>query len=117
MAAKKKATEEQNERQAAVTPTEQAVPGQEEGHVEDAREQTPETAETQETAPDPEKDVEAPALQSLSELAARHRVASWQQAALVRFMGWADGKMLTDEEYRVALNSLTARHLGGGRRK
>ncbi len=111
MAAKKKATEEQNEQQAAAKPTEQAVPAQEEGHVEDAREETPEAP----TAP--ETDVEAPALQSLSELAARHRVASWQQAALVRFMGWADGKMLTDAEYGEALKQLAARHLGGGRRK
>ena len=82
----------------------------------------PETAETQETAPDPEKDVEAPALESsellsLSVLAARHRVASWQQAALCRYMGWADGKMLTDAEYGEALKQLAARHLGGGRRK
>lgn len=81
-----------------------------------------ETAETQETAPDPEKDVEAPALESselmsLSVLAARHRVASWQQAALCRYMGWADGKMLTDAEYGEALKQLAARHLGGGRRK
>ncbi len=81
-----------------------------------------ETAEIQETAPDPEKDVEAPALESselmsLSVLAARHRVASWQQAALCRYMGWADGKMLTDAEYGEALKQLAARHLGGGRRK
>lgn len=81
-----------------------------------------ETAETQETAPDPEKDVEAPSLESsellsLSALADRHRVASWQQAALCRYMGWADGKMLTDAEYGEALKQLAARHLGGGRRK
>ena len=81
-----------------------------------------ETAEIQETAPDPDKDVEAPALESselmrLSVLAARHRVASWQQAALCRYMGWADGKMLTDAEYGEALKQLAARHLGGGRRK
>ena len=81
-----------------------------------------ETAEIQETAPDPEKDVEAPALESselmsLSVLAARHRVASWQQAALCRYMGWADSKMLTDAEYGEALKQLAARHLGGGRRK
>lgn len=81
-----------------------------------------ETAEIQETAPDPEKDVEAPALESselmsLSVLADRYRVPSWQQAALYRFMGWADGKMLTDAEYGEALKQLAARHLGGGRRK
>ena len=32
-------------------------------------------------------------------------------------MGWADGKMLTDDEYEAALAKLSARHLGGGRRK
>ncbi len=121
MAARKKTTEEKNEQQAAATPaeqtSEQAAPGQEEGHVEDAREQTPETVETPEAPAALETDMEAPALESLSVLADRYRVPSWQQAALYRFMGWADGKMLTDDEYRAALAGLTARHLGGGRRK
>ena len=79
-----------------------------------------ETAETPEAPADPEKDVEAPALESselmsLSVLADRHRVPSWQQAALCRFMGWEDGKMVRDAEYREALNSLKRRRLGGGR--
>ena len=56
-------------------------------------------------------------LLSLSALAARHRVPSWQQAALCRYMGWADGKMLTDEAYQAALNSLAQRHMGGGRKR
>ena len=73
-------------------------------------------------APDPEKDAAAPAqeaseLLTLSALAARHRVASWQQAALCRYMGWADGKMLTDAEYGTALKQLAARHMGGGRKR
>ena len=55
--------------------------------------------------------------ESLSVLADRYRVPSWQQAALCRMMGWADGKMLTDDEYQAALAELSARHLGGGRRK
>lgn len=83
-------------------------------------EQAAESAET--AVPDPEKDVAAPAqeaaeLLSLSALAARHRVPSWQQAALCRYMGWADGKMLTDAEYGNALKQLAARHMGGGRRR
>ena len=57
------------------------------------------------------------ALESLSALADRHHVPAWRQAALCRMMGWADGKMLTDDEYRAALAELSARHLGGGRRK
>lgn len=83
-------------------------------------EQATESAET--AAPDPKKDAEAPTreasdLLSLSALAARHRVPSWQQAALCRYMGWADGKMLTDEAYQAALNSLAQRHMGGGRKR
>lgn len=99
--------------------TEQAAPGWEESPVEDAREQTSESAEARETAPGPEKDAaaQAPELKSLSALADRHRVPSWQQAALCRMMGWADGKMLTDAAYKAALAKLSARHLGGGRRK
>ena len=117
MAARKKTTEEKDDQQAVTMTTEQAVPDQEEGHVEDTREQTPGTVETPEAPAALETDMEAPALESLSVLADRYRVPSWQQAALYRFMGWADGKMLTDDEYRAALAGLTARHLGGGRRK
>ncbi|MGE9985349.1 hypothetical protein [Desulfovibrio sp. SGI.169] len=178
MAARKKTTEEKDDQQAVTMTTEQAVPDQEEGHVEDTREQTPGTVETPEAAPsvlERSKDDCAPqeagqprsgseafsaqnasdsecrtgtpaegrhamafplaseasltemdsracdrassGLSSLPVLADRHRVPSWQQAALCRFMGWADGKMLTDDEYRAALAGLTARHLGGGRRK
>lgn len=85
-------------------------------------EQAAESAETRGAAPDPKKDAEAPTreasdLLSLSALAARHRVPSWQQAALCRYMGWADGKMLTDEAYQAALNSLAQRHMGGGRKR
>ncbi len=56
-----------------------------------------------------------PQLESLAVLADRHRVAGWQQAALMRMMGWDDGKMVTDAEYRMALDKLRSRRLGGGR--
>ncbi|WP_300803256.1 hypothetical protein [uncultured Desulfovibrio sp.] len=84
--------------------------------------QAAESAETRETSPDPKKDADTPIreasdLLSLSALAARRRVPSWQQAALCRYMGWADGKMLTDAEYGNALKQLAARHMGGGRRR
>lgn len=111
MAAPKKTTEEKNEHAAPTTnPT---TASQDEGHVNGAGEQTPEASiDSQENmAVD-----SGPKLQSLSALAERHRVPSWQQAALCRFMGWADGKMLTDAEYGDALKKLSARHLGGGRR-
>ena len=55
------------------------------------------------------------ALESLAVLANRHRVPGWQQAALMRMMGWDDGKMVTDAEYRMALDKLRSRRLGGGR--
>lgn len=60
---------------------------------------------------------QAEELESLSALASRYRVPSWQQAALCRFMGWAEGKMLTDAEYSAALDKLSARGLCGGRVK
>lgn len=125
MATKKNAVEEQ-----AAQAEEQAVTagagtaetaGSTESPAEERHdEQAAESAET--AAPDPEKDVAAPAqeaaeLLSLSALAARHRVPSWQQAALCRYMGWADGKMLTDAEYGSALKQLAARHMGGGRKR
>ena len=33
----------------------------------------------------------------------------------MRMMGWDDGKMVTDAEYRMALDKLRSRSLGGGR--
>ena len=42
-------------------------------------------------------------------------VAAWEQAALMRMMGWADGKMIADADYRAALAKLHGRRLGGGR--
>lgn len=53
--------------------------------------------------------------QSLAALAARYRVPAWQAAALNRFMGWADDKMVSEADFVVALHSLDARRLGGGR--
>lgn len=120
MATKKMTTEEENEQRVAATETEM-----EESHVEPATE----TVEKPEASAAPETDVEAPApespqdaagratseLSSLSELADRHRVPSWQQAALCRFMGWAEGKLVSDAEYRDALENLKRRRLCGGR--
>lgn len=56
-----------------------------------------------------------PPLETLSVLADRHRVTSWQQAALMRCMGWESGKLVTDAEYRAALNRIKNRPMGGGR--
>ena len=58
----------------------------------------------------------APALESLSELANRHRLTTWQQAALLRFMDWTDDKRVSEAEYAAALDGLKPRRIGGGRR-
>lgn len=63
--------------------------------------------------PEPEK--EPPALESLAVLADRHRVPTWQQAALCRYMGWENGKMVTNADYLDALDKLKTRRVGGGR--
>ncbi len=123
MAARKKTTEETPDQQAATAAmdTEQAEQTASAPEEEAHAEQTPEAAQAAldppENVADAVPDDTGPKLESLSVLADRHRVPSWQQAALVRYMGWADGKMLTDEEYRAALAKLSARRLGGGRRK
>ena len=83
-------------------------------------------APAQEAAPAPEAaggkakakaaaKAEGPELESLAALADRHRVPAWQEAALCRFMGWAEGKMVSNAEYLAALGKLNSRRLGGGR--
>ena len=57
------------------------------------------------------------ALENMDELAARFRVPQWQQAALVRFMGWAPGKRVSAQEYEAALDALLSRRMGGGRKE
>ena len=89
---------------------------------------TTETAETERKEPEAPHDspaVETPQenatvtaenmelLFSLSELAARHRLPSWQVAALNRLMGWEDGKKVSEAEYAVALGGLKNRRIGG----
>ncbi len=96
---------------------EQTASGRETDQSEEDREQTSSaTVETPETSADREKDAEAPALEQLSVLADRHRVPSWQQAALLRFMDWTDDRLVSDADYRAALESLQHRRMGGGRR-
>ena len=124
MATKQKTTEESQEKTAVMaSPVEQDTaqesstiePEKEAAHDEPAQA----SVETPEASAAPETNVasQTPVLESLSVLADRHRVPGWQQAALARFMGWADGKMLTDDEYCDALKKLAWRHIGGGRRK
>lgn len=97
----------------------------------DEAQATPETAMEQAAQPAPaapaneaaaadtarvEAKAAAPALESLGVLADRHRVPSWQQAALLRYAGWADDKLVTEAEYAEALEGLKNRRIGGGRR-
>lgn len=58
---------------------------------------------------------EGPVLESLHILADRHRVPTWQAAALAQFMGWAEGKQVTNADYIKALENLKSRRIGGGR--
>lgn len=117
MATKRTMVEEQ-----AAQAEERAVPAGTEtaenaGSSEPSAAGAPEEERHDEQAAESAETREASDLLSLSALAARHRVPSWQQAALCRYMGWADGKMLTDEAYQAALNSLAQRHMGGGRKR
>lgn len=61
------------------------------------------------------KGQEAPLVESLSILSQRHRIPSWQLAALCRFMGWEDDKLVSDADFRAGLASLQHRRIGGGR--
>ena len=92
---------------------------EDEGRTQDA-EQTAAAVQSPEAPADPQADVAreetGPVLESLSVLANRHRVPSWQQAALLRFMDWTDDKLVSDAEYRAALENLKHRRIGGGRR-
>lgn len=54
-------------------------------------------------------------LQSLDELALTFRTPSWMQGALMRMMGWEQGKMVTRDEYGQAVERLSGRKMGGGR--
>lgn len=68
-----------------------------------------------EESPAPQEEAK-PELETVSLLAERHRVPGWQLAALLRFMGWNDDKMIREETFRQALAELKNRRTGGGRR-
>ena len=86
------------------------------GIATDTRKKTP-TADAQ--ARDAASETQTPEkgkLLSLSVLADRHRVVSWRQAALLRYMGWEDDKMVSEADYKAALTALENRRIGGGRK-
>lgn len=110
------ATQETTEQ--AQTPQEQtaAAPEKEEKPQEGSAQTPPEaTAEKKDEGRKPaQTEAEAP-VEDIAALAVRHRVAAWEQAALMRMMAWADGKKVTDAAYQAALAKLHGRRLGGGR--
>ena len=59
--------------------------------------------------------VKGEALETLDELAQRHRVPAWQLGALLRYMGWESDKLVTETDFAAALRLLSGRPLGGGR--
>ena len=88
--------------------------GKDEGRIESPETGDEDKARENEPGPEAERP-QAPLLESIAILSDRHRVPGWQQAALMRMMGWDDGKMVTDAEYRMALDKLRSRRLGVGR--
>lgn len=54
-------------------------------------------------------------LETINVLANRHRLPSWQLAALLRMMDWEDDLMVTDADFRAAIDRLNNRRIGGGR--
>lgn len=128
MAAKKKTTEEIQDQTPEARDATEAMTADSGETKQTAVEQEgaygkAEEPEVQKTASDPEEDVAdaapegtGPKLESLSVLADRHRVVGWQQAAILRYMGWEDDKRVSDTEYRAALDHLKSRRIGGGRR-
>lgn len=55
-------------------------------------------------------------LESMAVLANRHRIPAWQQAAILRYMGWTADKLVTDAEYQEAIEAIRNRRIGGGRK-
>jgi hypothetical protein len=64
------------------------------------------------TPPAPEQDGE-PELFTLSELAEKFRLPSWQSAALHKLMEWEPGKQVTETEYLNGMAALKNRRVGG----
>lgn len=64
---------------------------------------------------DTPNETQAPPLFDLSHLADKYRVAAWQMAALMRCMGWDEGKMVSEADFLAATAKLGERRMGGGR--
>lgn len=113
--------QEENQPQAASaveTAPEQApeIPQTSEEGAEGSKPSDGETKTHEDADNEPVEKPSGPKMESLSVLADRHRIPAWHQAALLRYMGWQDDKMVTDEDYRNALDELKHRRIGGGRK-
>lgn len=132
MATKKQNDEQAREQAAPAAPVEENQAAGTENSGQEGTHGEANASEVREAAPVPQENVAAapqkaavtasrePAdgdsLVDLAVLADRHRVPSWQQAALLRFMDWTDDKLVSDVAYRAALEELKYRRIGGGRR-
>ena len=92
---------------------------EDEGRTQDA-EQTAAAVQSPEAPADPQADVAreetGPVLESLSVLADRHRVSSWQQAALLRVTDGTGDSLVSDAADRAGVENREHRRIGGGRR-
>lgn len=54
-------------------------------------------------------------LENLATLSQKHRIPAWRLAAATRYMGWEKDKLVSESEFKAALNTLQSRRIGGGR--
>ena len=64
----------------------------------------------------PEQTSQTSELEPLAVLVDRHRIPTWQEAALLRFMDWTGDRHVSEQEFKTALDALKTRRIGGGRR-
>lgn len=132
MATKKQNDEQTREQATPAAPVEENQAAGTENSGQEGTHGEAKASEVREVAPVPQENVatapqkaavtasrepaDGDSLVDLAVLADRHRVPSWQQAALLRFMDWTDDRLVSDAAYRAALENLKHRRIGGGRR-
>jgi len=103
-AAAEKAAQEQAD--AEKTAAEQAA-------ADAAKAQTEGAAQGQPPAPEQTPQEQDGELLTLAELAEKFRLPSWQSAALHTMMGWEADKQVSEAAYRMAMDGLKTRRIGG----
>ena len=104
----------EKKRKTDVEPSENSLPDQVLPAQEAAQAAEPESPAPPEPVRQNENE-QAHSLCAIEFWASRLNIASWQQAALCRLMGWAAGKQVSLADYRQALDLLDRRRMGGGR--